>query len=71
MRNARVAPLASFGGLAIFAFLAVAGCTDTETVYQDRPPFNPPPDKPGYLGYYTAAEQQTTCGNCHVGEQVD
>jgi len=25
----------------------------------------------GYLGYYTASERQTTCGNCHVGEQAD
>ena len=57
-------------GVMIAAALLLAGCTDT--VYKDRPPFNPPPDTAGgYLGYYTAAERQTTCGNCHVGEQAD
>jgi Cytochrome c554 and c-prime len=72
MRNTRLTPLAFFGGLATLVILSLAGCTETETVYQDRPPFNPPPDEAsGYLGYYTADEQQTTCGNCHVGEQVD
>jgi hypothetical protein len=51
--------------------LVVAGCTDI--VYRDRPPFNPPPDgtTSGFLGYFTAAEKQTTCGNCHVGQQAD
>jgi hypothetical protein len=50
--------------------LVAAGCTDT--VYKDRPPFNPPPDaNSGFLGYFTASEQQTTCGNCHVGQQAD
>ena len=55
--------------LGLLAFVA-AGCTDT--VYKDRPPFNPPPDaNSGFLGYFTASEQQTTCGNCHVGQQAD
>ncbi|HSE66137.1 MAG TPA: hypothetical protein VLB12_04070, partial [Gemmatimonadales bacterium] len=51
--------------------LAVVACTDT--VYKDRPPFNPPPDgeTSGFLGYFTPADQQTTCGNCHVGQQAD
>ncbi len=49
---------------------AASACTDT--VYKDRPPFNPPPDaNSGFLGYFTAAERQTTCGNCHVGQQAD
>jgi hypothetical protein len=53
-------------GLAALA----AGCT--EVVYRDRPPFNEPPAAAnGYLGYFTASERQTTCGNCHVGEQAD
>ena len=44
----------------------------TETVYEDRPPYNPPPDAAsGFLGYYTVEESQTTCGNCHVGQQID
>jgi Cytochrome c554 and c-prime len=55
-------------GLAALVWLSA--CTDT--VYRDRPPFNPPPDAPsGFLGYYTASTQQTTCGNCHVGQQGD
>ena len=50
--------------------ILVGACT--ETVYQDRPPFNPPPDAAsGFLGYYTPDEHQTTCGNCHVGQQID
>ena len=67
MRNTRVSPLASFGSLAVLAILALAGCTDTETVYVDREPFNPPPDSTnGFLGYYSAEDKLTTCGNCHV-----
>lgn len=51
------------------ALSALSACTDT--VYRDRPPFNPPPDAAsGFLGYYTAATQQTTCGNCHVDHQA-
>jgi predicted CXXCH cytochrome family protein len=57
---------------AVIAFVAVAwlaGCT--ETVYKDRPPFNPPPDQVnGFLGYYDASVKQTTCGNCHVSHQA-
>jgi len=45
-------------------------CTDI--VYRDRPSFNPPPDPAsGFLGYFSAADRQTTCGNCHVGQQAD
>lgn len=48
----------------------LSACTDT--VYRDRPPFNQPPDQAsGFLGYYTPADRQTTCGNCHVGQQAD
>lgn len=57
----------------VLALLTIAGlsaCTDT--VYRDRPPFNTPPDEAsGFLGYYKEADQQTTCGNCHVGQQGD
>jgi len=51
--------------------LVTAGCTDT--VYKDRPPFNPPPDgeASGFLGFFTVDTKQTTCGNCHVGQQAD
>lgn len=54
------------------ALVFLAGCTETNTVYEtvERPQFNPPPDAVnGFLGYYTAATKQTTCGNCHVSFQ--
>jgi hypothetical protein len=52
------------------AAAVLGACTDT--VYKDRPAYNTPPDSlGGYLGYYTASEKQTTCGNCHVGQQGD
>jgi len=53
------------------AFTAALGaCTDTEIVYQERPPFNEPADpSSGFLGYYTASAKQTTCGNCHADFQ--
>ncbi len=48
----------------------LSGCTDT--VFRDREPFNPPPDAANkFLGYFTASDRQTTCGNCHVLHQVD
>jgi predicted CXXCH cytochrome family protein len=65
IRSRSVAAL--FGTLAI-AFLA--GCTETNTEYVERPQFNPPPDSVnGFMGYYTASTKQTTCGNCHVSFQ--
>ncbi len=60
---------AILGTLALFV---LAGCTETNTEYVERPQFNPPPDSvTGYMGYYNAATQQTTCGNCHSGYQGD
>jgi nitrate/TMAO reductase-like tetraheme cytochrome c subunit len=48
----------------------LGGCTDI--VYRDRDPFNPPPDAANkFLGYFTASDKQTTCGNCHVTHQGD
>ncbi|HXI19454.1 MAG TPA: multiheme c-type cytochrome [Gemmatimonadales bacterium] len=57
---------------AVVTMSILAACS-TETVFRDRPTFNPPPDgtTSGFLGYYTASTQQTTCGNCHVGQQAD
>jgi predicted CXXCH cytochrome family protein len=56
----------------VFLILSVLlGCTDTNTVFRDRPPFNPPPDSiSGFLGYYNDSTKQTTCGNCHVDHQT-
>jgi len=56
--------------LAVSAAAWLGACTDI--VYRDRPPFNPPPDaNSGFLGYFSADSGQTTCGNCHVGQQGD
>lgn len=64
----RIRPL--FLVVAALTLSGLGACTDT--VYRDRPPFNTPPDAAsGFLGYYTASTQQTTCGNCHVGQQAD
>ncbi|HSE26725.1 MAG TPA: cytochrome c3 family protein [Gemmatimonadales bacterium] len=63
----RLLSLSVLGLVAAVGFLGA--CTDEEIVYRNvNQPFNPPPDEAsGFLGYYTADEQQTTCGNCHVG----
>ncbi len=55
--------------MAASGLLAAGGCTDTEFINR---PFNPPVAAAnGYLGYFTVADQQTTCGNCHTGKQRD
>ncbi len=51
---------------------AFSACSDSEVVYRDREPFNPPADlATGFLGYYNVSTKQTTCGNCHSGYQAD
>ncbi len=56
--------------LGTLALVVLAGCTETNTEYVERPQFNPPPDSVnGFMGYYTASTKQTTCGNCHVSYQ--
>jgi len=51
----------------LLALLSLA-CTDEKIVF--REPVNPPPDaNSGFLGYFTASDKQTTCGNCHVSHQ--
>lgn len=53
----------------------VAGCTDTETIFVDRPLFDDPPaDASGFLGYGTEDAQASNfsvCGNCHIGSQSE
>ena len=57
--------------------LGVGACTDTQTntvtdtVFVPKPTYNVGPDSSGTLGYYLAGTNQTTCGNCHVGQQQD
>lgn len=65
-RQPNLGPIA----LALLVMVLLGACTDT--VYRDRPPFNPPPDAAsGFLGYFSASTNQTTCGNCHVDHQKD
>lgn len=56
-------------------FVLVSGCTDTETIFVDRPLFEDPPvEAAGFLGYGTEDAQAanfTTCGNCHIGSQSE
>jgi len=53
--------------------LLVSACTDTKTVFVDRPFFDDPPAAAsGYVGYGTEdaqVEHFTVCGNCHIGSQ--
>lgn len=56
----------------ILVGLAAGACTEERIVYRDRAPFNPPADAAtGFLGYYDVSTKQTTCGNCHVGVQLE
>ena len=49
----------------------LGACTDERIVYQNRA-FNPPLDTiAGFLGYFDASADQTSCGNCHVVHQRD
>ena len=57
-------------GAALFT-IALLGCVDEEIVYRDKPLFeDPPANAVGFLGYSNADQKQTTCGNCHAGQQV-
>ena len=50
--------------------LLILGCSDERIVF--REPVNPPPDaSSGFLGYFSASDKQSTCGNCHVLHDVD
>ena len=70
MQGSRLVSRLASLAYAVAALALLVSCKDV--VYRDRPPFNPPPDLTnGYLGYYDAAQHQTTCGNCHVGQQAD
>jgi predicted CXXCH cytochrome family protein len=56
--------------LAAALLVLVSACSDSNEV--PREPFNPPKDQAnGFLGYFTAAEKLTSCGNCHAEKQAD
>jgi hypothetical protein len=55
---------------ALVGLFLLAGCTNERIVF--REPTNPPPDEAsGLLGYFDASTNQTSCGNCHVGQQAE
>ncbi|HET9438854.1 MAG TPA: cytochrome c3 family protein [Longimicrobiales bacterium] len=57
-------------GAAVFS-LTLLGCVDEQIVYRDKPLFeDPPANAVGFLGYSNVDTKQTTCGNCHAGQQV-
>jgi predicted CXXCH cytochrome family protein len=54
--------------LAVALTATLPACTNTEEV--PREPFNPPKDQAnGFLGYFTANDKLTSCGNCHAEKQ--
>lgn len=59
--------------LATIVILPFTGCTDTETVFVERPFFDDPPgNAAGFIGYGTEDARLasfTVCGNCHIGSQ--
>src|SRR5688500_4249481 len=75
-RQVRLAMTGSRGSSAkwialVVSFAALAmGCTNERIVF--REPINPPPDESsGLLGYFDASTNQTSCGNCHTGQQSE
>lgn len=61
--------------LPMVMMLVVGACTDTETVFVERPLFDDPPaGASGFLGYGSedaVTEKFTVCGNCHIGSQSE
>ena len=56
--------------LLVALLMLAAACTNERIVF--REPINPPPDESsGLLGYFEASTNQTTCGNCHIGQQSE
>ncbi len=57
--------------LSILLLCALSACND-QIVYRDAAAFEDPPAAAGsFLGYSSVATKKTTCGNCHVGKQVE
>jgi hypothetical protein len=65
MRTTRRAHVRGIPLWAACLALLSGACSDEKIVF--REPVNPPPDvNSGFLGYFSAGDKQTTCGNCHV-----
>ena len=72
MHSTRRRNVALFGLAVLAMAFTASACTNTEIVEVPRAPFNPAPDSvAGFLGLYTVADNQTTCGNCHVNNQTE
>ncbi|NIN09973.1 MAG: hypothetical protein GTN62_01020 [Gemmatimonadales bacterium] len=57
--------------VALLGLLVAGACTEESISFRGREVFNPPLDSVnGFLGYFTVADKQTTCGNCHADEQA-
>ncbi len=57
-------------GAATVGLVLASACGD-DIAFKDRAPFNAPADAvAGFLGYFSVADKQTTCGNCHADEQA-
>ena len=66
----RLRPALAGLGAAVMTGLLLSACE--QLVYQQRLPFNPPPDSTsGFLGYFRPADHLTTCGNCHISYQAE
>ena len=68
MRDGRWRWVAGFSiALGVLAYVA---CTDVE--YRDRELFTTPPAAAaGFLGFHDRLQNETVCGNCHVGQQAE
>ena len=56
---------------AVLALLSSVGaCTSEKIQYVTRPFVQGKDTTNGFLGYFTVADKQTNCGNCHVGTQA-
>jgi predicted CXXCH cytochrome family protein len=54
---------------AVVVVTLTTACTEETVVFRD--PFNDPVDSiNGFLGYFSVADAQTTCGNCHADKGV-
>ena len=76
MKLSRLITLAGVGVTAGTVALTTSACTETKTetvtVTETLPRFNAPKDTVnGFLGYYTVANKQTQCGQCHAGQQAE
>ena len=54
----------------VFVAIVLGACTTEKIQYVTRPFVQGKDTTNGFLGYFTVADKQTNCGNCHVGTQA-